>query len=193
LKELSSNRLLYCNKFGAQWSWENEAVIKSTIKCDSILSLLSSKLQRLPLLTQRLLRIAACFGSTFDLKLVQVVLGRDVHLDLQQAECQDLILVVSTRKQFAHNQIQLCAYSQISEEEREATHLMIGRILWMNLEKEDLDCYTMDVVNQLCLRAHLIEDQVEKGQFCYPYAISWQEGCSFFCLYGGCIGLLTWD
>ncbi|MBD2543701.1 AAA family ATPase [Planktothricoides raciborskii] len=66
------------------------------------------------------------------------------------------------RLYFIHDRVQQAAYSLIDEEQKQATHLKIGRLLLANTPEASLDSVIFDVVYQFNQGLNLIEDLPEK-------------------------------
>ena len=63
---------------------------------------------------------------------------------------------------FLHDRVQQAAYSLIPEEEKDLTHLRIGRLLWAHIPPEKLEEDIHSVVNQLNMGYKLITDPQER-------------------------------
>jgi predicted ATPase/GAF domain-containing protein len=64
---------------------------------------------------------------------------------------------------FLHDRVQQAAYTQLSEQQKPAVHLKIGRLLLNNIEPEQLEEQIFNIVNQLNLGSELISDSVERN------------------------------
>lgn len=65
---------------------------------------------------------------------------------------------------FSHDRIQQAAYSLIIDEEKQATHLQIGRLLLSNTSEVKQTDKLFDIANQLNMGISLITDEAEKTQ-----------------------------
>ncbi|MEM7552813.1 MAG: AAA family ATPase [Cyanobacteria bacterium P01_A01_bin.84] len=65
---------------------------------------------------------------------------------------------------FLHDRVQQAAYALISEEEKKAVHLQIGRLLLENTQENKLEENIFDIVNQLNEGTELITEQTERNQ-----------------------------
>ncbi len=132
---------------------------------DNVIDLLVRKLKRLPSATTEALKLAACVGNSADIRTLAVVYDRseqETHDDLWEAVREGLLLRQGDAYRFLHDRVQQAAYSLIPEEQRKATHLKIGRLLFSHTTREALEEAVFDVVNQLNLGAALITDAREK-------------------------------
>ena len=65
---------------------------------------------------------------------------------------------------FLHDRVQEAAYSLIPEVEKKTIHLQIGRLLYENLNEDDLENKIFDIVNQFNEGLDLITDFSEKNE-----------------------------
>ncbi len=147
------------------WRWEAEA-IRAKDYSDNVVDFMVSRLRQLPTPMQHLLQLAACVGNSFPQQLLVIISGlepREVLPVFEQA-VQEGMLVRGGPEQyrFLHDRIQQAAYALISEPERKAVHLRIGRILLANLSAEALREQIFEVVAQLNAGADLIDDAQER-------------------------------
>ena len=130
------------------WSW-NTALIAELGITDNVVDLVTEHLQDLPDSTQRLLRLAACIGATFDLRDVaraaEVPVGAAMeqvwpaigarllapvgHAYRRAAALAESGLDEPVSLRFEHDRIQQAAYESIPVAERAAAHASIGRLL----------------------------------------------------------------
>jgi len=161
---LTQDGLLNRTPEGA-WRFDAEA-IRAKDYSDNVVDFMVSRLRQLPTPTQHLLQLAACVGNTFPLQLLVIISGlspRDVTPILEQA-LQEGMLVRAGAEQFRflHDRIQQAAYALISEPERKAVHLRIGRMQLARLPAEELREKVFEVVAQLNAGAELIDDAQER-------------------------------
>ncbi|MBV1789986.1 AAA family ATPase [Marinobacterium sp. D7] len=160
-----------------RWEWDEQA-IQAREMTDNVVSLMVSKIQRLPTATQQVLPLAASIGGSFTLRTLTLVSrlestavvdalwpamneGLILPLDdrYQLAEQNDQI---STRYRFIHDRVQQAAYSLIPEAEREALHLEVGRQLWKSLSAEEIDNRVFEIANHLNQAITLIDEPGER-------------------------------
>ncbi len=141
----------------------------------SVLDLVANKIQQLPQNVQEVLKMASCFGATVLERLlteagsvglsalaVPPALVMASEQGLVVYEPSTLCTTTGGTVTFVHDVIQQAAYSLISDPDRAAMHLHIGRALWIWLKRDELDLHLFLVTNQITRGLHLLDDQVEK-------------------------------
>jgi len=146
---------------------------------------LASQLQRLPEETRKVLELAACIGNRFELATLSRVYGRpeaETAAALWHALQEGLILPTSevykfyqeplglgapgmaphpAHYRFLHDRVQQAAHSLIPEQDRQRTHLDIGRRLLATASAQERDEHLFDIVNHLNFARELL---VEVGE-----------------------------
>jgi predicted ATPase/signal transduction histidine kinase len=148
------------------WHWDAEGV-RSKGYSDNVVDFMVGKLRQLPIRTQRLLRLAACVGNTFPLRILLLISHlqdpAEMEQGLEPALQEGLLASVGPEKyRFLHDRIQQAAYALIPEEERKAVHLHIGRLLLESLPPEEVQENLFDVVSQLNAGVELITEPAER-------------------------------
>ncbi|GAB1544540.1 AAA family ATPase [Scytonema sp. NUACC21] len=72
--------------------------------------------------------------------------------------------LLTVNYKFLHDRVQQAAYSLIPEEQKQSTHLKIGRLLFSHIPKEELEEKIFEIINQLNIGVDWIERQVEKDE-----------------------------
>lgn len=160
-----------------RWQWDEQA-IRSQEMTDNVIELMVSKIQRLPTETQAVLPLAACIGSSFNLRtliMVSDLLPRQAADHLWPALTEGLIVPQDenyrlfqnldpgrTRYRFVHDRVQQAAYSLIHEDELEALHLQIGRQLEQSLQPDEIDARIFEISNHLNQAQRLLDSPPQR-------------------------------
>ncbi|MGL5063817.1 MAG: ATP-binding protein, partial [Microcoleus sp.] len=181
LKALYSDRLITFNLQKHYWECDL-AQVKAAALTDDVVEFMATQLQKLPVETQEMLKLAACIGNSFDLTTLAIVSEKspvDAAAYLWKALQSGLILpisetykffqsrdAVSTQEisvpyRFLHDRVQQAAYSLIPENRKQATHLKIGRLLQENLSAIEQEEKLFDIIGHLNLGLDLITQAAE--------------------------------
>lgn len=189
LQTLYNESLIKFNFDSNQWSWNLEEIQSVKIIDNNIVDLISLRLKKLPLVTQELLKNAACIGNKFSLSTLSVICRSsetDIASDLWAALQMGIILPLSDKYklplvlkqknfeidlskstdieyQFLHDRVQQAAYTLI-EKNRENLHLEIGRLLLRETSEETLEVKIFDIVNQMNIGANLLNKDSEVNE-----------------------------
>ncbi|WNG41034.1 AAA family ATPase [Archangium violaceum] len=152
---------------GGGWRWDAEGV-RARGYSENIVDFMVGKLRQLPVGTQHLLQLAACVGNVFSLQMVGTLAGLSAEGEVEQGiepALQEGLLVRTSPVQyrFLHDRIQQAAHSLLSESQRKAAHLRIGRLMLDGLSQEQLRESLFDVVSQLNAGVELMEDPAERS------------------------------
>ncbi|HEY9298518.1 MAG TPA: AAA family ATPase [Phormidium sp.] len=194
LKKLHEDKLIYFDftslDGGERGGWQCDITkIRELAVSDDVVEFMANKLQKLPLNTQNILKLAACIGSQFDLETLAVVCEKsqiDTAADLWKALQEGLILPQSEvykffaddgesaplavadcqlpSYKFLHDRVQQASYSLIPDEAKQSTHLKIGRLLLRNTPDDEKEDRIFDIVNHLNIGVELIVDRTERNQ-----------------------------
>jgi PAS domain S-box-containing protein len=184
LKSIYSENLLVFNPFyhsSAQpknsqryWQWELNQ-IQRVDSSDNLVKFMIGKMQKLPESTQKALSLAACLGSEFNLNTISTICKKsafEIFKDLTPAIDLGLIIPLSELDErlliqdykFGHDRIQQGAYALIDEGEKPFIHLKIGRLLWKNIQPDELPEEIFKIVDHLNLGHQLITHQPELNE-----------------------------
>ncbi|MGK7876731.1 MAG: AAA family ATPase [Xenococcaceae cyanobacterium] len=172
--------LLKFNRDYRYWEWDI-AEIQTLEITDNVVDLMIDKLSLLSEEGQILLRLSACIGNRFDLNTLSVISEKspsEVFRILLPAIQQGLVQPTSELRttseepidsalviedyQFRHDRIQQAAYALIDSDSRKNVHLQIGRLLFKNCDKNELQEKIFTVVDHFNKGLVLIEDEAEK-------------------------------
>ncbi|MGB0560767.1 MAG: trifunctional serine/threonine-protein kinase/ATP-binding protein/sensor histidine kinase [Spirulinaceae cyanobacterium] len=166
--------------------WECDLVkVQDAALTDDVVEFMVGRLRKLPMMTQRVLKLAACIGNRFDLETLAIVCDRprdevasDLWLSLQAgsvvpesetyrffqggAQEDDHVKDVIVSYRFLHDRVQQAAYSLIEAAQKQATHLKIGQLLLKSTHDLEGDDRIFDIVNHLNISWQLMEDESER-------------------------------
>jgi len=160
------------------------AQIKQLAITDNVVEFMVTRLQKLPIATQDILKLAAFIGNQFELTTLSLIskyseveisdkllAALQVGLIVPDTEIYQLFDEPNFREnnpakieisyRFLHDRLQQEAYNLISENQKQAFHLHIGRQLWQKLAEDELDEQLFAVVNHLNIGRDLISDRAE--------------------------------
>ncbi len=173
LKSWYENKLIV--SINGRWSWDLE-VLGALNLIGDVVELMVGKIQTLPAATQEVTKLAACIGNRFDARTLATVRETEaaqVAADLWDALRAGLISPLGGNYQsaqladesnvaykFLHDRVQQAAYSLVSDDERGALHLQIGRLLLADAATRDERLF--DIVGHLNEARALITDGDER-------------------------------
>jgi len=163
LYALESDGLLRFDRERRRWVWE-EDLHQSLQARGNVVDLMISKIQTLPVVTQRNLSMAACIGSRFETSTLGTIIGQpqtDILTDLSPALKDGLIVQSNGYYTFSHDRVQEAWYSLIPRSELPKIHLKIGRLLLAHTAAEDLDEEIFGIVRHLNAGRALIDRAAE--------------------------------
>ena len=167
LAALAEERLIAFDPRVLAWRWDIER-IRAKGFTDNVVDLMIGKLRRLPKVTQAALQQLACLGNSCTIATLTRVYGESeeqIHAALWEAVRAGLVLRQNSGYTFLHDRVQEAAYALISEDERAASHLRIGRALSSSLKvPEEFEENIFEIVNQFDRGAALIMSREEREQ-----------------------------
>ncbi|MGD1909514.1 MAG: AAA family ATPase [Rivularia sp. (in: cyanobacteria)] len=179
----SENKIYFQIPQGEQkprWEWDISQIEAMDIT-DNVVELMVAKLIKLPQVTQKVLRLAACIGNYFTLNTLAIVSKLTVTETFQNlaiAIQQGLILPTSglefldlekinsnliiSNFKFLHDKVQEAAYSLIASDEKKAVHLQIGWLLHDHFSTQEKAECVFELIDHLNLGRELVVDDKEK-------------------------------
>ncbi|MBN4002869.1 AAA family ATPase [Nostoc sp. LPT] len=191
LKALHEDGLITFDSEAGFWQCDVTQV-RSLALTDDVVEFMAQQLQKLPNITQNILKLAACIGNQFDLTTLAIVSEKsqmetasDSWKALQEGLIvpinevykfyQDLSLVIDhlqmtnakgqmTVYKFLHDRVQQAAYSLIPNQQKQVTHLKIGQLLLNHTPAVEQDKKLFEIVNQLNIGNSLIVNPSQKTE-----------------------------
>lgn len=191
LLSLYNEKYIYFDYEKGKWDWDIQQIQSIKISDFSIIDLIVSNIEKLPIKTQEILKIAACIGNQFNLDTLSFVSrksSQETADNLWFALQKGLILPLDSSYkipfsnieqsdsvseeisyQFLHDRVQQSIYSLIPHDSRNQLHLSIGELL-LN-KKSDISKYNdnniFDIVNQMNFGVELLVGQSKRIQLAY--------------------------
>ncbi|MBE9210952.1 AAA family ATPase [Nostoc sp. LEGE 06077] len=187
LKALHQDELIQFDFELGCWQCDMAEVTAQAVT-DDVVAFMSFQLQKLPPLTQQMLQLAACIGNSFDLNTLAIVSEQTVietSDSLWKALQEGLVLPISdlykfyigqetqdlghknqdnVRYKFLHDRVQQAAYSLIPDDQKQATHYQIGKLLLQQISAQAREDRIFEIVNQLNNGTALITQQNQREE-----------------------------
>jgi predicted ATPase/signal transduction histidine kinase len=171
VRSLQRDGLLTFDLGPGVWRWDLPRIEEVGVT-ENVIALLIATMASLPDETRALLPVAAAVGSVVPLGTLALIAARDedaIAAALASAVTAGLICAeVSARREegvayrFAHDRVQQAALSLLSDPERRALHLRIGRCLRRLDEEERGEERLFSTVHQLNVAGELLTDAAER-------------------------------
>ncbi|MGC5326896.1 AAA family ATPase [Brevibacillus sp. SYSU BS000544] len=148
---LYDEKLLWYNQGLGIWEWD-DAGIERKQTSDDLYQFVVGKLNRLPERTRKVLSLAACLGSRFDLKMLADVEQTSIEqlaADLWVAIREGLIIPVEGQflYSFLHDRVLQAAYSLQEESERRHFHWKMATYLQDHFSSENSSVDIIEFAN----------------------------------------------
>ncbi len=179
---LHSEEYLTLDSKTGVWTWD-VGKIRALGITDNVVDLMAKRILNLNPQTQEALKLAACIGNRFRLRVLSLVCGEPPAAtaeNLWEALQSDVVLPTSggwagpnlpegfdpeqAEFAFLHDRVQEAAYALMPLEERKAVHLQIGRLMLDSASEAEREEKLFDIVNQLNTGAELIKEPEERAK-----------------------------
>lgn len=161
--------LLYLDLGRKRWAWDETQIAAMDLP-DNIALCYAKRIGKLDPEVQLVLHLVSMFGSSVKFNCVEFIgaqLNMKIGEPLHKAETVGLVSIIDGCISFSHDMIQQAAYEMISEQDRNASHLIYGRCLIQFAEDINNEEVLFAAVNQLNLGGH---GGVSETEECFVFA-----------------------
>ncbi|MCC6557541.1 MAG: AAA family ATPase [Polyangiaceae bacterium] len=151
LRALNQEQLIRFDARAWMWRWDI-AELEAKEITDDLVELVLGKLRRLTEASLDVLKIAACIGSEFSVRLLGTLCGKapeEVRKALLPALTEGLLLHRPEGYKFLHDRVLQAAYAMIPQDEVADLHLRLGWLLLEQAPEGATDGLIFEVVHQL--------------------------------------------
>ncbi|MBF0108271.1 MAG: AAA family ATPase [Magnetococcales bacterium] len=176
------------------WHWNIED-IQNLALTENVVDLIRGRLERFDLETRRILGLASCIGSVFDLDTLSAIAGTDFQRTMTALwpALEGEVIVAATRDyllaryleqgeihfRFNHDRLQEAVHEAMDETLRQHAHLAVGRTLWADWSPPGTqDDAVFDIVTHLNQAIALIENQEERNDLARMNLLAGQRAAS---------------
>lgn len=168
LAALSEEHALEFNPELRSWKWDAERIRVMNLT-GNVVELMAASLRRLADELRELIKLLACLGTSVKISTLEIACqGAPQKLAEMLGELQraGFIKLSDDHAMFVHDRIHEAAYSLISDDERAARHLQIGRLLLSQQKPDELEQSIFDLVFHFNSALKLITDDAAKANLC---------------------------
>lgn len=167
LKSLFENGHLEFSFDEKQWKWNVDSIRNLNIT-NNVVELLQNDIQRLPDHVLSIMKMAACIGNRFDESTLMVIAEKSpaqISVVLEAARIEGYIEKVGSEKyKFTHDRIHQTFYELIPENEKQNTHVRVGKLIFQNTKGKNLDQQLFTIANHWNTGLGTVKDVKEQKQ-----------------------------
>lgn len=177
ISKLRRNKHIYFDTKQGKWIWDIEQIKKESVT-ENVASLVSQRILGLLEHSQEILKLAACFGSQFDLNSLVKVSNKpwkQVLESLNEPLSESLILPLTENYlyveftenlhvtyKFIHDRVQQSSYELLSEDEKTKNHIKIGRLLLEKSTEHEIEENIFTIIGHLNKGINNLKNEEEK-------------------------------
>jgi PAS domain S-box-containing protein len=188
LKSLERESLLIFDRQLGGWQWDLDRIRNRNIT-DNVVELMTDRIQQLPPETITILKLGACIGDRYDLKMLATISDRSCHnvakllwpaiveglvlplsnnyklLDVNiDRLSEEIVAEIDVEYKFAHDRIQQAVYSLIPASEQPLVHWQIGTLLLAKIPLEQRERHIFDLVDRLNWGEQLVTQKSQRSE-----------------------------